>query len=207
MNKITVQDTKIGVKDILLILHEAGNTTEECISLIQTALIYNSSLPLKDCMAKIESIKKQELLLTNKLTEIISDDQSAERYVTIPGHFSGIAANIDRFCELLDRKNQDNILFSDKAVNETMFLLQRLIEILRPATEMILARNIFLSTYVRKSQTGLSKMADEYATLHEDRLVTGECNPVASSLYLNMLDQIKSIAWHAKEITVKLTAD
>ena len=207
MNKITVQDTKIGIKDVLMVLHETGNTTEDCISSIQTALIYNTSLPLKDCKAKFDNIKKQEFLLTEKVTDIISNDQSVEQYVTLPGHFSRIASNIEKLNELVDKKNQGNILFSDKAVNEAIFLLQRLIEMLRPATDMILARNIFLSTYVQKSQTGLSKMADEYATLHEERLVTGECNPVASSLYLNMLDQIKSIAWHIKEITVKLAAD
>jgi hypothetical protein len=29
--------------------------------------------------------------------------------------------------------------------------------------------------------------------------------PVASSLYVSMLEAIKSIAWHAKEIAVKLS--
>ena len=44
----------------------------------------------------------------------------------------------------------------------------------------------------------------EYATLHEERLIEGLCLPVASSLYINMLDSIKNIAWHAKEIATKL---
>jgi Na+/phosphate symporter len=54
------------------------------------------------------------------------------------------------------------------------------------------------------SHAGVEKLAEEYATLHEDRLITGECMPEASSIFLKMLDAIKDIAWNAKEIAVKL---
>ena len=205
MNKISAKNINIGIKETLMVLHEMGNNAEECISSIQTALIYNKSLPLDDSREKAESIKKQEVLLTTRLTEIIADDSSAERYVSIPGHLSRIAEDIEKLIDLIDKKIMDRILFSDRADNETMFLLQRLVEILRPATDMILARNIFLCKYVQKSQSDLSKMADEYATLHEERLITGECLPLASSIYISMLDLIKRIAWHAKQITVKLS--
>jgi len=40
--------------------------------------------------------------------------------------------------------------------------------------------------------------------LHEERLIRGECLPIASSLFIGMLEAIKSIAWHTKEITTKL---
>ncbi len=205
MNKISAKDVKIGIKETLMVLYEMGNNAEECISSIQTAFIYHKSLPLEESKAITESIKKQEVLLTTRITEIIRDDPGAERYVSIPGHLSRIAEDIEKFIDLVDKKNRDHILFSDKAVNESMFLLQRLIEILRPTTDMILARNIFLSKYVQNSQSDLSKLADEYATLHEERLIKGDCLPVSSSLYIGMLDHIKRIAWHAKQITVKLS--
>jgi Na+/phosphate symporter len=205
MNKISAKDVKIGIKETLMVLYEMGNNAEECISSIQTAFIYHKSLPLEESKVITESIKKQEVLLTTRITEIIRDDPAAERYVSIPGHLSRIAEDIEKFIDLVDKKNRDHVLFSDKAVNEAMFLLQRLVEILRPATDMILARNIFLSKYVQKSQSDLSKMADEYATLHEERLIKGDCLPVSSSLYIGMLDHIKRIAWHAKQITVKLS--
>ncbi len=205
MNKISAKDIKIGIKEILIVLHEMGNDAEECISSLQTALIYHKTLPLDDSRDRAESIRKQEVPLTTRLTEIIADDSSAERYVSIPGHLARIAEDIEKLIDLIDKKIRDKILFSDRADNESMFLLQRLVEILRPATDMILARNIFLSKYVQKSQSDLSKMADEYATLHEERLIKGECLPLASSIYVSMLDLIKRIAWHAKQITVKLS--
>ena len=127
MNKMTMHDTGVSIKDVLMVLHEMGENTEECISLLQTALIYNRSLHLKDCKTKAESIRKQEVLLTKKIAGIISDGPDAGRYVSIPGHLSRIAENIEKFSDLLENKIQEQILFSDKAANETMFLLQRLI--------------------------------------------------------------------------------
>jgi Na+/phosphate symporter len=87
---------------------------------------------------------------------------------------------------------------------EMTFLLQRLDEILRPTTEIIFERNTLLSMYIQESQASVGKMAGEYATLHEERLIKGVCFPAASSLYINMLDSVKGIAWHSKEIAVKL---
>jgi Na+/phosphate symporter len=65
---------------------------------------------------------------------------------------------------------------------------------------MVLARNKFLSKYIMTSQSDVEKMAAKFATLHETRLVRGECMPVASSLYISMLEAIKSIAWHASGV-------
>lgn len=191
-------------KDALMILHEMGNNAEDCISLLQTAFIYNTSILLKDCKVKIENIKKEEARITEKVTEIISDNPDLKPYVSIPGHLLRIGEDIKKLSELIDKKIRENILFSDKAVNEMTFLLQRLIEILLSTSAIILARNKFLSMYVHESQAGMEKMAVEYATLHEERLIQGVCLPVAAPLYISMLDAIKSIAWHSKEIASRL---
>ncbi|MBI5212817.1 MAG: hypothetical protein HY957_05520, partial [Nitrospirae bacterium] len=71
-------------------------------------------------------------------------------------------------------------------------------------SDILLAKNFILGRYVQESEAGIVKRATEYATLHEERLIEGLCLPIASSLYINMLDSIKNIAWHAKEITAKL---
>ena len=204
MNNKSVQYMKKDIKDALMTLHEMGNNAEDCILMIQTAFIYNTSLPLKDCKEKIIDIRKGESQFTNNITEIISDTPDLKPYVSIPGHLFRIGENVEKLAELIDKKNRDTILFSDKAIMETTFLLQRMTEILQATAAMILARNKFLSMYVHESQAGVERRAAEYATLHEERLIQGVCLPVASSLYINMLDAIKSIAWHAKEITTKL---
>jgi Na+/phosphate symporter len=139
------------------------------------------------------------------LKEAAAENGSARPYVSVPGHLINVLKNLQKISGLVDKKNKENVLFSDKAINESIYLLQRLVEMMRPTADMILARNTFLGQYVQESQANIEKMANEYATLHENRLVTGECIPAASSIYVSMLDAIKSIAWHTKEIAVTLS--
>ncbi len=204
MDAILLQKTQKQMEEILSRMHDSSNDAEECISLLQTAFIYNIASTLPECRTKTESIKGDEIILTKTISGISRDNPTFNKYVPIPGHLANIALNLEKLSELIANKISNKILYSDKAVNEVMFLLQRLAEIIRPTSDMILARNRFLSKYVEESASEIVKMADEYATFHEDRLIRGECLPVASSQFIGILNAIKSIAWHAKEVTMKV---
>lgn len=191
-------------KGLLKEMHAIGSNAENCISLLQTAFIYNSSKPLKDCNETVQFIKQMEDGLTKKITDLAKNNPDLKPYISIPVHFLRIGENIEKLSELIDKKIKDNILFSDKAVSEITFLLERLSDILRTSSDIILAKNIILKKYIEESESDIIKRAIEYATLHEDRLIEGLCLPVASSIYIHMLDAIKNISWHAKEIAVKV---
>jgi Na+/phosphate symporter len=171
---------------------------------LQYAFIYHNAKLLKECTVKIAALKKSGASLTGDIEQAVRDNPDMKPYAPIPAHISRIGNDIEKLSECIDKKISENILFSDKAVKETIFLLQRLNEILTPTADIVLARNTFLSMYVEESQVGVGKMAIEYATLHEERLIKGVCLQVASSLYITMLDAIKSIAWQAKEIAIGL---
>lgn len=196
--------SKEDLKKTILRLHDLAEGAEECLLSLQTAFIYNTTTPLKICPQTVNEIKQAEAGLTEKLTEISVDNPEVKRYVPIPGHLLVIGEKIEKIRELMEKKIGENILFSDKAVKEAIFLLQRLSEILWTTSSLILARNTFLGIYIEEAVSNISKMADEYATLHEERLIEGICLAAASSVYINMLDTIKSIAWHIKEIAIRL---
>jgi hypothetical protein len=204
MNNMISKDRGKGVNRELMIFHEMMNNAEDCISSLQNAFFYNKLTPIKDCKSKISILKRTGADLTQEVKEKMIDDPDLKPYSSIPENLLKIVENTEKLVEFINKKIIESLLFSDKAVRESTFLLQRLIEILRPTSDIILARNIFLSMYVQESQVELEKSASGYATLHEDRLIKGICNPAASSLYINMLSAIKNIAWHSKEITVKL---
>ncbi|MHA2220177.1 MAG: hypothetical protein ACXACY_30210 [Candidatus Hodarchaeales archaeon] len=192
------------IKEILKSLNEVVNYAEEYMSSIQSAFIYHTSLPLKKYEIDTKVLKKEEAELIKFTNERVADDFDLKPYISVSVHIMRMWESIDKLSKLIEEKIRGNILFSDKAVNETIFLLQRLAEILRPTADIILARNTFLKMYILESQASVEKMATEYATLHEDRLIKGVCLPAASKLYISMLDAIKSIAWHTKEIATKL---
>ena len=196
--------SKIDIKSKLTVLHDITHETCEFIAVMQTAFIYNTSKPLQENRSKVVEYGKKMDSVSAVIKEAALDDEAVKPYVTVPEHLSEVWKNLDKLCDLIDKKIREKVLFSDKAVNETIYLFQRLVEILRPTADIILARNTFLSKYIQESQANIAKMAVEYATLHENRLITGECLPVASSIYVSMLESIKSIAWHTKEIAVIL---
>jgi Na+/phosphate symporter len=77
-------------------------------------------------------------------------------------------------------------------------------DILANARDLVLAPNILVARHMAEAEAALEKMADEYATRHEERLIEGLCAPKASQLYIQMIDAFKGIAWHAKEIAKDL---
>jgi Na+/phosphate symporter len=58
---------------------------------------------------------------------------------------------------------------------------------------------------VRVDSEAMIRLANDFATTHEDRLVAGECSPKASSNYLCMLYAFEDMAAHAKDAVKKLS--
>jgi hypothetical protein len=199
-----VSHTEKVLRSELIILHDMINDAEECILLLQNAFIYHNAKLLKECKVKIAEVKKSGVSLNEGMEQTVCDNPTMKPYATIPAHISRIANDIEKLSECVDKKINENILFSDKAVKESIFLMQRINEILKPIADIVLARNKFLSMYIEESQSGVEKMATEYATMHEERLIAGVCVPKSASIYVTMLETIKNIAWHSKEIAVKL---
>jgi len=195
---------KPEAKDLLQKLNEMGGVAENCISLLQTAFLYNKPQPVAECRAAVAVQNRTVDDLTRKITELARENPDLRPYVSVPTHLLRIGENIEKLAEFIERKINDKILFSDRAATEVTFLLQRLTDILRPVSDLILARNSILSKYVQESESGVQRRAIDYTTQHEERLIEGLCSPAVSSLYINILDRIKGIAWHAKEIAVKI---
>jgi Na+/phosphate symporter len=191
-------------KETLKVMYDECNAAAGHIAMLQTAFIYNSVTHLKDCTAMVNSIKTKEPELTRKAVELAKNHHELMPYISVPEHLLRIAENIEIISASIEEKIKSGILFSDRAVTETTFLLQRLIETLKPTADIILAKNVFLNRYVQESEAGISKNASLYATQHEERLIEGTCSSAASTIYLTMLDAIKNIAWHARGISSKL---
>ena len=197
-------EAKETVKEVLTSLHQLLNEMEDCISMLQTAFIYNSAMILHDCLPRVERIRELEPRLTRELAESARDNPDLKPYVSVPVHLLRIGEGVTRLSEQVEKKVKENILCSTGAMEELTFLFQRLMDMLRPTADVILARNEILGKYVQESAAGVERRATEYATRHEERLIEGICLPLASALYINMLDAIKNVAWHAKEIARKL---
>ena len=192
-------------KELISKLYDMNQSAVECVYLMQNALIYNSLESLNDCEAKIKEISENEQILTPELVEKAKENPDLRLYVIVPGHIERIGHSIENIIRCTRVKIREGISFGDRAVSEITFLMERLQEVLKNVSDIILARNSILREYVKESVAEIGRSANGFATLHEERLIEGLCTPKASPLFLDILDAIKVIAWHAKEIAEKLT--
>jgi len=199
------EDVKGESKEVFRTCHEIGKEIEDCIKVLQTAFNYHTVKPLGDCKAKTERIISEEPGITKAIAALVRNNPDMKPFISVPVHLLRITENVIKLSDAVEKKVNEGILFSEKAVVEINFLFQRLLDIIRPTADIILARSSYLSQYVQESEANVAKVAIEYTTFHEERLIEGLCLPASSSIYIGMLDAIKGIAWHAKEIAAKLS--
>ena len=185
-------------------IHEMGSKTGNCLSLLQKAFIYTSRESLEDCLRKLAAIKAQEPVLSKKIAEMVRQEKERKVYAEIPKHFLEICGHLEVLAEMLRKKIDENILFSDRAVTEISFLSQNLLEILNAATDLVLVKNPILIRYVAESEAMVEKATIQYATHHEERLIEGLCLPMSSSVFLKVLESLKGIAREAKCISERM---
>lgn len=185
-------------------IHEMGSKTGNCLSLLQKAFIYSSRKSLEDCQRKLAAIEAQEPVLSKKIAEMVRQEKERKVYAEIPKHFLEICGHLEVLAEMLRKKIDENILFSDRAVTEISFLSQNLLEILNAATDLVLVKNPILVRYVEESEAMVEKATIQYATHHEERLIEGLCLPMSSSVFLKVLESLKGIAREAKCISQRM---
>ncbi len=193
------------MKDFINELQEMSTHVEECISLLEDAFEHNRKKSLDECEKIARDIHTSERILTETLVTLSKDNDSAKSYIPVPGHLERIGDHIEGIIHCLRTKVNGKIIFSDKAMDEMRSLLQRVKAVVNSTSDLILSKNKTISNYVVDSESAIESSANQFATFHEDRMIEGLCLPEASSIYLHVLDALKGIAWHARQIAEKLT--
>ncbi len=188
-------------KDIYLMLHKAL----EMLELAEDAFVKNRSASLDQAEELAREIQVKEDRLTEQLSKISSSSPEARAMLGVPAHIEKIAYNLSRLLDGIRTRIKDGLLFSDKAVQETGMLFSRSKDVLKKAGDATVTSNAALAESVRSASDEIVRMAESFATSHEDRLVTGECSPKASSTYLCILYSFEDVVSHTKEVVRKLT--
>lgn len=186
-------------------IHAMGSKAGKSLGLLQKAFIYSSRESLNDALQQLSALKALEPELSKHVAAMVRQDNERKAYADIPKHFLEIGGHLEVLAEMLQKKIDENILFSDRAVTELSFLSQSLIEILNAATDLVLVKNPILVRYVEESEAIVVKTTIQYATHHEERLIEGLCLPIASSVFLKILDTMKGIAREAKCISESMS--
>ncbi len=198
MAEQTVKDLK---KDIYLIMHKA----QEMVELTEDGFTKSrlSSLDQADELAR--EIHTKEDVLTAALAKLASSNPEARTILTVPSHIEKIATSIKRITENSRARIKEGMLFSDRAILETGKLFTKTKEVLKKAGEAAVTGSKATIDNALAECTVIERMANEFATAHEERLVTGECSPKSSSTYLCILYAFEDMGAHIKDATQRLS--
>lgn len=193
----TIKDVK---KEIYLIMRKAL----EMVELTEDGFTKNKVSALDHAEELAREIHVKEDALTAALAKMSAADSEARAILGVPSHIEKIATSIKRITENSRSRIKEGMLFSDKAILETGKLFTKTKEVLRKAGEAAVSgANATIEGAITESGL-IERMASEYATAHEERLVTGECSPKSSSTYLCILYAFQDMSSHTKEAIKKL---
>jgi Na+/phosphate symporter len=197
MPEQTVKDLK---KDIYLILHKA----QEMLELTEDGFTKNKISALDEADELSKEIHTKEDALTAALAKMASTNSEARTLLVVPSHIEKIATSIKRITENTRSRIKEGMLFSDKAILETGKLFTKTKEVLKKAGEAaVTGAKATVDSALAESEA-VERMANDFATSHEERLVTGECSPKASSTYLCILYAFEDMGAHVKDATKRL---
>ena len=194
----TIKDIK---KDIYLMLHRA----QEMLDLTADAFMKSKTSKLDEAMEISKEIHRKEDDLTEALAKMAPESGEAKAILTVPAHLEKIATSVERIIEHTRNRITHGMLFSDKAVQETGTLFKNAAGLLKNAGDTAITGSKAGAEAVMTEGDKIVRMAGDFSTAHENRLVSGECSPRLSTTYLCILYAFEDLAWHAKETVKKLT--
>ena len=148
---------------------------------------------LKENRAKFMEMLKSRVKDVEKIITVKDKTEAQKRYLVVLPLFQGIAAAIENLIHKMETKVELKILFSQKALEEIKELYTIMEEAHRDVRDYVVTKNPVLKNNVKKAWEKVFKLTEEYAIIHEERLIAGVCMPAASYLYLDITDSIKRI--------------
>ncbi len=176
---------------------------------VRDAFVRLDPAPLDEAARLARLLHRQEQAPIHRMVQA-ADGSSApaagldEEVIFVPMHLERVADNIELLGASVGRMIRDGILFTDRATGEIRRLFATVLELLEGLRDALRTGNRTLVRYIRDAGHAAEAQANEFALFHEQRLIEGVCEPKASSVYLAMLDQLRGIEWHARQVAEKL---
>ncbi len=130
----------------------------------------------------------------------------AKPYLSMASGLDRISYNIEGIVDCLKRKVQNDIFFSDQAIQEINLVFQEAMDLLERLPDLILTPNKLLAQNIGEQVRSVLKIANGYSEGHEERLMQGVCTPKSSPIYLGILESLKGIIVHILEVSGKIVS-
>jgi len=181
-------------KELTQWLHEMFQATIPALENIEKGFVTQNQTMLQQGETQFVEILTSNLSFADK---IITDGQKNKvdrRFLNLLVPLQRIALAVRSLIAKKKLKLVRDVIFNEKVIAEVMKLLTVMKTQFRDTGDLILTKNPTLKESIKSGMEKIIEMADEYALVHEERLITGMYTSRASYLYLDIIDSIKRIA-------------
>lgn len=188
-------------KDIYLMLHKCV----EMLNLSADAFVKNTPSKLAEAIEISKEIHAKEDALTAALAKMGSSHAEARTILAVPAYIEKIAVSIESIIDHTRQKAKEDILFNDKAIQDAKLLFTATQDVLKKTADITVKSSTTAADGIMRESDKIVRMSLDFATAHENRLISGEASPKSSSVFLFILYTIEDLVWFAKEIVRKMT--
>jgi Na+/phosphate symporter len=149
---------------------------------------------VRENKAQFRTMLKSRAASVQKIIEEKDKTEVQKQYLALIPSFQTIGLALENLISKMETKVELKILFSEKALSEIKGLYAILEEQFQDTKDYITTKNLVLKAEIKAGWGKIFKAADEYAIIHQGRLIAGVCMPQASYLYLDIVDSIKRIS-------------
>jgi Na+/phosphate symporter len=185
-------------------LYKLAHKSAEVLQLISEGFNLHSGEHLENAIKLAKEVDDAHVELTDALLEELDKHKDeldeVKQLIPIPGQLERIGDDCESIIAVTRTKIKEGTLFSDKAASEVNYIFKNLIGLIKSTGDIILTRNQHLKKHIIEETINLSNKADDSATLHQERLVLGVCNPKSAPMFLDILDSLKGVAYHLRNI-------
>lgn len=182
-------------KELYLMLHKS----REMLELTEDAFAKNKVSPLDEAEEISREIQIKEDNLTEKLAKLSRGTPEARAIVSVPAHIEKIATTIKRIQDNTRTRIKDGMLFSDKAIQETSTMFSKAKDALKKAGDVVVTGAKKGIEEIIADSDAIEKLASDFTTAHENRIVSGEASPKSSTVYLCILYAFEDMAGYIKD--------
>lgn len=204
------QSVALSMPEALQDIHEMCEKTAEMLRLTWGTFRRQDTAPLQRAEQLGREVHQQEKALTEAFVTKLPGSPGAggthHEVFFVPMHLERIGDNTEFLIKAIRSMVRDGTPFTERAMREVNSLFEKAVELIECVRDLVPTKNRVLIKHILEQGERYAELANEYALAHQQRLIEGVCMPNASSLYLAILDYLKGIAWHARQIAQKLSS-